>query len=177
MDCDLLATEIKCKQLFNQTLKKEISLDDICNQIKNCQTPYEKTWLTLQKSFNNICCTPIKGVLGKQNVKNDSYYYVQVPIFEDIADIVIDVLSSSLLQLSTKYVMKPSIRNHNLRLHAFVPKSDIIYKLDESITVDVVLQNIERQDGKFYIICLINDPEKRILDLQSKIHIASITSK
>ena len=156
---------MKMKTLLRHTANKELMLDEICESVKDCGTDYENSWKTLQKSFTEIVGVSFIGYIGKIG----TYYYLQLPILEDTADIIIDILGST---LPDKYQMKGVNRNHNLRLHVQLTETipqDLI-----GIGMEVSLMKLYREEGKFFISCELSTFK---YDYVKDVQIASIVKR
>lgn len=164
MECNIYILENKLRQSFKHCAEKELMINNVCDSVKKCGIEYKKALEILEKAFSEIIGLPFIGIVGRHG----SYYYLQFPLFEDIADMTIDVIGSTLPQTHKIVNVK---REHNLRLHVKLSNEtshDFEYK-----QVEIVLKSLKKERNTFFVECYLpNFPHK----YSEKVEIAKIIS-
>lgn len=100
MECDLDIFESKIKEVSRAILTKECTLEDVLTDIKECGFGLKQAWNALEKACQNFKCSKLKGRIGLTRGPNDQQCYVELMILNDIANLVLDVMSTALSKAS-----------------------------------------------------------------------------
>lgn len=92
MECDLNIFEAKMKDITRSILTKECTIEDVLTDIKECGFGLKQSWEALENACRNLKCSKLKGRVGIR----DSICYVEVMLLSDVANLILDVMTTSL---------------------------------------------------------------------------------
>ena len=94
MECDLFITQGKLKAAAEALFKKEALLEEVISDINRCGISTELAWSSLQKAFSGLQSSKLTGRVGQSRATNQ--LYIEIPIADEIAQIVIDVMGNAI---------------------------------------------------------------------------------